>query len=162
MKKLRLREIATCPGSHNLKVAVPEFKTGSLWDFPGGPGVKMLHFQCRSTGSLPGWGTKIPLSQKKKKKLLHESKDLILPWLCQGQRQDSQPHCLLLVFKIFWSSQECGGELSSILYSCIVLTRTRGHTASFLNPRCLIDKTPPHLHNPPAPCPGLPFGPARC
>ena len=59
------REIAACSGSHNLKVAVLEFNTRPLWDFPGGPRVKMLHFQCRSTGSIPGWGTKTPLSQNK-------------------------------------------------------------------------------------------------
>ena len=40
-------------------------------DFPGGPVVKTLHFQGRSTGLIPGWGTKIPHAvqlQKKKKK----------------------------------------------------------------------------------------------
>ena len=79
MRKLRLKEIVACSGSHNLKVAALEFKTRSLWDFPGGPGVKMLHFQCRGVGSIPGWGTKIPLSQKKTQNSMHESKDLILP-----------------------------------------------------------------------------------
>ena len=41
-------------------------------DFPGGPVVKNLSFQCRGTGSIPGPGTQIPHamqhSQKKKKK----------------------------------------------------------------------------------------------
>ena len=42
-----------------------------LWDFPGGPVVKTLRFQCRGMGSIPGQGTKIPhsvqCSQKTKK-----------------------------------------------------------------------------------------------
>ena len=29
-------------------------------DFPGGPVVKTLCFQCRGAGSIPGRGTKIP------------------------------------------------------------------------------------------------------
>ena len=34
-------------------------------DFPGGPVVKTPHFHCRGTGSIPGWGTKIPRGLKK-------------------------------------------------------------------------------------------------
>ena len=30
------------------------------WDFPGGPVVKTLYCQCKSEGSITGWGTKIP------------------------------------------------------------------------------------------------------
>ena len=42
-----------------------------LGDFPGGPVVKTLQFHCRSDGSIPGQGTKIPhvAWSKKKKKL---------------------------------------------------------------------------------------------
>ena len=28
-------------------------------DFPGSPGVKTLHFQCKGAGSIPGRGNKI-------------------------------------------------------------------------------------------------------
>ena len=39
-------------------------------NFPGGPVVKTLHFQCRGTGSIPGPGTKIlqAMQQGQKKK----------------------------------------------------------------------------------------------
>ena len=30
------------------------------WDFPIGRVFKTLCFRCRDTGSIPGWGTKIP------------------------------------------------------------------------------------------------------
>ena len=33
---------------------------GEAIDFPGSPVVKTVLFQCRVTGSIPGWGTKIP------------------------------------------------------------------------------------------------------
>ena len=32
----------------------------SLWDFPGGSIVKNSSSNSRDTGSVPGWGTKIP------------------------------------------------------------------------------------------------------
>ena len=35
-------------------------------DFPGGPGVKTLLSIARGAGSVPGWGAKIPWSQKTK------------------------------------------------------------------------------------------------
>ena len=31
-----------------------------MWDFPGGPVVKIPWFQCRGMGSIPGWETRIP------------------------------------------------------------------------------------------------------
>ena len=42
---------------------------GEAIDFPGSPVVKTVLFQCRVTGSIPGWGTKIPhaVSTAKKK-----------------------------------------------------------------------------------------------
>ena len=30
------------------------------WDFPGGPVVKNLPYNAGDTGSIPGWGIKIP------------------------------------------------------------------------------------------------------
>ena len=30
------------------------------WDLPGGPVVKNLPYNAGDTGSIPGWGTKIP------------------------------------------------------------------------------------------------------
>ena len=44
--------------------------------FPGGPVVKTLHFHCRGLGSIPGLGTKI--LQSKKKKRLRKKKIEIL------------------------------------------------------------------------------------
>ena len=35
-------------------------KESDFGDFPGGPVVKTLCFQCRGTGSVPGQGTEIP------------------------------------------------------------------------------------------------------
>ena len=35
-------------------------KKNNNGDFPGGPGVKTPGFYCGATGSIPGWGTKIP------------------------------------------------------------------------------------------------------
>ena len=32
----------------------------TLWDFPHGPVVKNPSANARDTGSIPGWGTKIP------------------------------------------------------------------------------------------------------
>ena len=32
----------------------------SKWQLPWHPMVKDPHFQSRGTGSIPGWGTKIP------------------------------------------------------------------------------------------------------
>ena len=47
------------------------FQKWKSMDFPGGPVVKTLSFQCRGTGSIPGPGTQIPHamqhSQEKKK-----------------------------------------------------------------------------------------------
>ena len=42
---------------------------GGSRDFPGDPVVKIPSSQCRGTGSIPGWGTKIykPSGKKKKK-----------------------------------------------------------------------------------------------
>ena len=37
-------------------------------DFPGGPVVKILSFQCSSAGSIPDWGTKISHAMQPKKK----------------------------------------------------------------------------------------------
>ena len=42
--------------------------------FPGGPVVKALHFHCRGLGSIPGLGTKI-LQSKKKKKTIKKKKN---------------------------------------------------------------------------------------
>ena len=36
-------------------------------DFPGGPLVKILHFNARDVGSIPGQGTKIPHALRAKK-----------------------------------------------------------------------------------------------
>ena len=36
------------------------FEREDFWDFPGGPVVKTLCFQCRGLGWIPGRGTKIP------------------------------------------------------------------------------------------------------
>ena len=49
----------------------------SLRDFPGGPVVQTLCFLCRSTGSTPGWETKLPQAgcnqqEKKDKKIFEE------------------------------------------------------------------------------------------
>ena len=48
------------------------FQKWKSMDFPGGPVVKTLSFQCRGIGLIPGPGTKIPHavqdSKKKKKK----------------------------------------------------------------------------------------------
>ena len=40
------------------------------WDFPGGPVIKSVSSNAWETGSIHGWGAKIPcaLQQKKKKK----------------------------------------------------------------------------------------------
>ena len=35
-------------------------KIKTLWDFPGGPVVRIPCFQCRGCGSIPGQGTKFP------------------------------------------------------------------------------------------------------
>ena len=49
-------------------------RTTSNRDFPGGPLIKTLHFQCRDMGLIPGPGKKIPhtmccvVKKKKKKK----------------------------------------------------------------------------------------------
>ena len=37
-------------------------------NFPGSPGVKTLLFNAGSTGSIPGWGAKIPHIMAKKPK----------------------------------------------------------------------------------------------
>ena len=37
-------------------------------EFPGGPVVRTLHFQCWGSGSIPGQGTKIPQATLQKKK----------------------------------------------------------------------------------------------
>ena len=46
-------------------------KHKSKWDFPESPVVKTPYFTAGDTGSIPGWGTKIPnaeqCNQKKKK-----------------------------------------------------------------------------------------------
>ena len=34
--------------------------TAYIRDFPGSPVVKTPYSQCRGTGSMPGWETKIP------------------------------------------------------------------------------------------------------
>ena len=41
-----------------------------MWDFPGSPVVRLCPSNARGTGSIPGWGTKIPhpVQPKKKKK----------------------------------------------------------------------------------------------
>ena len=44
-----------------------------IGDFPSGPVVKTPHFHCRGTGSILGWGTKIPQAvrpERKKKKYI--------------------------------------------------------------------------------------------
>ena len=55
-----------------LELMSPLSKIPKHWDFPGDPLVKAPSFQCRGSGLIPGWGTKIPdtvgHSQKKKKK----------------------------------------------------------------------------------------------
>ena len=35
-------------------------RRGGTWDFPGGPVVKNPPSNAGDTGSIPGWGTKIP------------------------------------------------------------------------------------------------------
>ena len=61
----------------NTEIAIPCSLQYECLDFPGGPVVKTLHFQCggvgrRGVGSVPDWGAKIPHAsqrdQKKKKK----------------------------------------------------------------------------------------------
>ena len=42
-----------------LVVTSPHLKVTNL-DFPGGPIVKNLHFQCRGAGPIPGQGNKDP------------------------------------------------------------------------------------------------------
>ena len=37
-----------------------DFKTYTCWDFPGCSVVKNPCFHCKGTGSISGWGTKIP------------------------------------------------------------------------------------------------------
>ena len=37
-------------------------------DCPGGPVIKVHHFQCREHGWIPGWGAKIPHAMRQKKK----------------------------------------------------------------------------------------------
>ena len=73
-EKYLKEEYNTCPiirlGHMNLPFCRSKDK---LLDFPGGPMVKTLHFQCRGTGLTPSWRTKIPYAachrQKKKDKL---------------------------------------------------------------------------------------------
>ena len=45
-------------GEGGQKVQTSRYKI-SPRDFPGDPVIKTQHFQCRGTGSNPGWGTKI-------------------------------------------------------------------------------------------------------
>ena len=47
--------------------ALNSIKTDS-WEIPGSPVVRTSHFHCRGSGSIPGWGAKIPSRQKGKKK----------------------------------------------------------------------------------------------
>ena len=49
----RVYIIASCFYKTSLQEAVHQ-------DFPGGPGVKTVHFPCRNTASIPGQRTKIP------------------------------------------------------------------------------------------------------
>ena len=44
-----------------------------IWDFPGGPVVKSLRFQCRGRGFDPWWGTKIPHAERPKTKERNDS-----------------------------------------------------------------------------------------
>ena len=57
-------------------------KEKHLQEFPGGPVVRTQGFHCRSLGSIPGQGTKIPASHKvqteKKKKKKKIEKHLLL------------------------------------------------------------------------------------
>ena len=58
----------------NTEIAIPCSLQYECLDFPGGPVVKTLHFQCggvgrRGVGSIPDWGAKIPhASQRDQKK----------------------------------------------------------------------------------------------
>ena len=59
---------------------VSALKKSLIWEFPGGPVVRTRRFHCQGSGSVPGWGTKIPPSRVAKKKRLI----LVLQWLLLG------------------------------------------------------------------------------
>ena len=51
------------------------------WNFPSGPVVRGLHFQCQGHGFDPGQETKIPHTTWQKKKQIH-----FIWWCLQGQK----------------------------------------------------------------------------
>ena len=45
-----------------------EYSLRIVWDFPGGPLIKVLPSDAGRMGLIPDWGAKMPGSKKKKKK----------------------------------------------------------------------------------------------
>ena len=45
-------------------------KKNRVWDFPGGPVVKTLHFHAGGAGSIPGRGAKIPQVVRRSQEIL--------------------------------------------------------------------------------------------
>ena len=43
-----------------ISIRLKKRKIKKVGDFPGGPGVKILHSHLGDTGSIPSWGTRIP------------------------------------------------------------------------------------------------------
>ena len=66
------------PGGGAAKWEGPGGESATVWKInyalPGGPVVRTWHFHCSGTGSIPGWGTKIPQVAWRGQKILKRFK----------------------------------------------------------------------------------------